>query len=259
VQDHDEHYRPHAYSGVSHLELGADRIRQYKQSWERFVEDARKPNPSVLAVVTGYGTEEYVHSAKIVFQWSDGKIEFERSFHLLDAPWSILTDRIIEEVAWLGKQVKFVRVDRPEIPDHCPCCHRGLSRTLDSNMARKVTSAEWPHQSVATIYVNPDFPSILLSLFLEHECLYQAHLHRCTDALHFVDEKHEERFPIHPRPSVRAQATQVIRAILRTWEPARVLVASGDPDHPDLINDLLLPDCWERRVPGVRGPRKSQT
>jgi hypothetical protein len=31
------------------------------------------------------------------------------------------------------------------------------------------------------------------------------------------------------------------------WKPGKVLIGTGNPDKPDLIDDLELPRCWESR------------
>lgn len=65
VEDHDRHHRPTAYR-INHLDLGAEKIREHKRSWEAFVEETRKPNPKVIATLAAYGTYEYIHSLQLV-------------------------------------------------------------------------------------------------------------------------------------------------------------------------------------------------
>ncbi len=48
VKDHDVYHRPIAYTSPNHLELGAQRIKGFKESWEAFVAEAAKPNPAIL-------------------------------------------------------------------------------------------------------------------------------------------------------------------------------------------------------------------
>ena len=54
---------------VNHLELSPEQIREYKKSWEAFVNEARQPFPKVVATLTAYGTKELVHSLQLVMQW----------------------------------------------------------------------------------------------------------------------------------------------------------------------------------------------
>jgi len=98
VSDHDSHHRPPAYARVNHLELTAQRIARFKHEWESFVEDARNPHPSVLAILSVYGDVDYIHSAKLVFQTKDQKLIFERLYHLHDGTFEEWVERILEEI-----------------------------------------------------------------------------------------------------------------------------------------------------------------
>ena len=51
---------------------------------------------------------------------------------------------------------------------------------------------------------------------------------------------------IRRSPSVRTQATRMVRKFIREWEPGRVFIGTGDPDTPHLIDEFLLPKVWER-------------
>jgi hypothetical protein len=113
VSDHDSHHRPSAYTRINHLELSAQRMTQSKQEWESFVEEARKPNPTFLAVLSAYGDAEYIHSAKLVFQTSDQEVVFERLYHLHDGTFEEWADRILEEVAWLNKRIPLTFINKP--------------------------------------------------------------------------------------------------------------------------------------------------
>jgi len=46
-------------------------------------------------------------------------------------------------------------------------------------------------------------------------------------------------------PCIRAQATKIIQNIISTWEPANILIGTGNQDNPKLIKDFKLPSCWE--------------
>jgi hypothetical protein len=63
--------------------LDEDVLRRLKGSWEAFVAEAKKPNHTVLATLSCYGTEEVIHSLQLVMQWPDERIEYKRSFTYL--------------------------------------------------------------------------------------------------------------------------------------------------------------------------------
>jgi hypothetical protein len=247
VQDHDAHHRPQSYASPKHLELGAERIKELKESWEVFVVEAAKPNPKVLAVINAFGDYSTIHSMKLVFQWQDGSIEFERTYHLLDGPMEKMIDSIFEELHWLGNNIKLMVFDEPLAVEYCPCCQSGYSRTLDKNIATRFTSETWKQDSTCTIFINPRSPSLAISIFLESDLIYSGHLHLCGDYLHYHSDKFDERVPIHHRPSIRTQATKIVKKILKMWEPGKLLIGTGDHDHPHLIDNLELPKVWETR------------
>jgi hypothetical protein len=246
VKDHDVHHRPIAYTSPNHLELGAQRIKEFKESWEAFVAEAAKPNPAILAVVNIYGDYSEIHSARLILQWQSGKVEFERVYHLLSGPVEDWIDSILGEVTWLGKGVKLVVADGPLDVEYCPCCRASLSSTVDENLAKKITAVSWSSDSLCSIYVNPTTPSLAILIFLKQELLYRGHLHLCGDYLHYQCDKYNERVPIRDRPSVRTQATRIVERIINEWEPGRILIGTGDPDNPDLISGLELPEHWEQ-------------
>lgn len=131
VEDHDRHHRPKRYRRrLNHLELGAEGILAHKKSWEAFVADAQRDVPSVKATLACYGTHDLIHSVQLVLQWPDERIEYERSFHLLDGHCDVMTDRVLEEVMAIGKNVKLFLINEPLPVEHCPCCGKGLSRTV---------------------------------------------------------------------------------------------------------------------------------
>lgn len=245
VQDHDAHHRPQAYTSPKHLELGAERIKELKESWEAFVAEAAKPNSKVLAVINAYGDYSNIHSVRLVFQWQDGSIEFERTYHLLDRPMDRLTDSIFEELHWLGNNMKLMVFDEPLDVEYCPCCQSGLSRTLDENIAIKLTSKTWKQDSTCTVFINPTLPSLAISVFLKSDLIYSGHLHLCGDYLHYHSDKFDERVPIRRRLSIRTQATRIVEKILTMWEPGELLIGTGNHDHPHLIDNLELPKVWE--------------
>ena len=155
VRDHDAHHRPEEYrprAAVNHLDLDRDTIASKKAEWEAFVAEAGRPKPAVLATLTAYGTEDSLHSAKLAFQWADvradGRLVFERVYHLLDAPPDKWVDWAMAEMGWLGRGIKLVLLDQPVPVEHCPCCERGLTSTIPAGRARRLTSRTWGSSSV---------------------------------------------------------------------------------------------------------------
>jgi len=107
VEDHDRHHCPYEYeSRPNHLGLDAEEILRLKNSWQAFVVEANRPDPTVIATLSAYGTGELVHSLELVMQWPNEKIEYKRSFHLLDGDLERLTYEVFEELAAIGPKVK---------------------------------------------------------------------------------------------------------------------------------------------------------
>jgi hypothetical protein len=245
VKDHDLHHRPNAYSGVNHVELGAEKIRAFKESWEAFVEEARKPDSDICVVLTTYGSYSEVHSMQAVFQWSDGNIEFERVYHQLDGTAEDCIDRLFNEFEWLGKGIKLIFVDEPQPVEYCTCCNSSLKRFLMENQYKRLFYKSWESESICSVYINPVQPSLAILLSLKDETIYQGHLHLCGNFLHYQCDNFEERFPISRKPSVRTQATKLVQEVIDVWAPGHLLLGTGDQAHPHLIHDLRLPRCWE--------------
>ena len=87
---------------MNHLELSPEEIKKYKTSWETFLIETRKPSPNVIATLAAYGTYEVIHSVQLVMQWSDERIEYKRSYHLLDGNLDQMTDAVMEEIKDFG-------------------------------------------------------------------------------------------------------------------------------------------------------------
>ena len=143
VEDHDHHHRPDKYTKANHLELSREKLLEYKRSWESFVENAQSQNPSVLAVINVFGSFEHVHAAKIIFQWPNQKIEFERTFHLLEGNFEYWTDEMISEVQSIGSNVKLTIIDDPLPVEYCPCCGIDYSNTVKEALVIKSTDPTW--------------------------------------------------------------------------------------------------------------------
>ncbi|WP_025715518.1 HNH endonuclease signature motif containing protein [Paenibacillus sp. 1-18] len=249
VKDHDLHHRPQAYNEPNHLELTEVEIREYKRSWEAFVKEASQKNPKVFAVLNTYGDYDKIHSLRLIFQWDDEKIEFERLFHLLEGPMDLLLDKVLEEIVWVGKEIQLVLVDSPLEIEYCPCCNSSYSNTINSNVTKKLSSTSWKQDSICTIYINPMQPSLEITIFLKDDMIYSGSLHRCkNNTLHFICDNFEESLSILKKTSVRTQVTKLVNKILMDWEPGRIIFGTGDPGKPKIIKDLSLPRCWEKNI-----------
>lgn len=248
VQDHDHHHRPSAYPSVSHLDLSSDQLLRYKQSWEAFVYESKKDNPSVAAIISVFGDCNAIHSAKIIFQWSDERIEFERTYHLLDGDFDFWTNEMIREVQELGKNIKLILINAPLPVEYCECCGKSLSKTLVEGQMLKYTSPEWENQSIVSIFINPINPSLAVSIALKDKHIYSGSLHLCQGIyLHYRCDYYDERVKVRRKPSIRTQATRIVQKVISEWNPAHILIGTGDHDTPTIIDDFTLPIAWESR------------
>jgi len=250
VEDHDHYHRPSQYTkNIRHSELTEEELRQFKISWESFVEEAQKDAPNVLAVINVFGTDENIHSAKILFQWPDERVEFERTFHLLEGDFEYWTDEMLQEVQSIGENVRVSIIDEPLDVEYCSCGGGAFSHTLKEGVVVKHTDPDWAQHSIMSIYVNPEQPSLALTVSTPEKRLYSAGLHLCNRThLHFMSDYFDETTKVKRKPSIRIQATQIVNKVIDAWEPAVVLIGTGDHDHPTIIKDLTLPSVWEDRV-----------
>lgn len=249
VEDHDHHHRPDEYVKARHTELGENQLREYKDSWESFVREAHKESPQVIAVVNVFGDLDRIHAAKIIFQWPNEKIEFERTFHLLEGDFDCWTDEMLNEVQSIGENIKLTMVNEPLPVEYCPCCGTGFSNTVKETLVLKSTDPNWSIHSILSIYINPENPSLAISLGLPDKHLYSGALHLCQGRyLHYSCDYYDERVEIKQRPSVRTQATQLVQKIVSEFEPAHIFIGTGDHDRPNLIDDFELPKVWEKRT-----------
>lgn len=247
VKEHDQHHRPHAYDQSKHLELGQEKIKQLKQEWEQTVEECKSDNPKIIAVLSTYGDYENIHSVRLVIQNSDQKIIYQRDYHLLMGTPDQWADNIIDEVVWLGKNVKLTLIEEPLPIERCYCGSGALSSTLDKNAAIHLTAKDWKQKSVGSIYINPTDPSIAFTLFYGDDNIYTASMHKCNGHLHFMCDNYEERIPIRKKSSIRTQTTEIMQKVIDTWDPGRLFIGTGDPDKPTMVDDFDLPRIWEKR------------
>lgn len=245
VSDHDAHHRPSKYL-IQHTELGSTAIRHHKQEWEAFIREAQLPKPRLLATVSCYGTLEHIHSVKVVYQWTTGTIVFERLYHQHSGNLDDWTTDLVGECARIGKQVPLALINEPLDVELCSCCHKSVGNVIDWGYGLRLAAPNWDKDSLGTIYVNPNRPSLAVRFALQGRDIFGGHLHRCRGTyLHFHCDDYDERRPVKRRTSVRTQATQLIENLLRDWNPRHLLIGTGDPDHPDLITSFQLPRCWE--------------
>ena len=248
VRDHDRHHRPAAYITPSHLELGARRIMERKMSWEAFVAEAKTPNPKVLAVISLYGERDFVHSGKLAMQWADGRIEYEKTYHVLASHAAQWPEEMLKEVTTIGKRIKVVFVDGLLPVTYCECCQSSTSRVLNAARATRLTDPQWNSHSICAVYVNLDEPVVTATFSLKDKLLYSWQIHRCTDTLlHCQDDETAEQVLLRRSPSVRTQVTRIVQKLLRDWAPAQTIFGSGDPANPHFIKGLKLPRLWEER------------
>ena len=245
VKDHDAHHRPQVYTEMNHLELGAENILKYKLEWESFVKEAQKESPKVLAVINIYGTEESIHSMRLIFQTIESRIIFERLYHLLTGSAESWINSAIDEVRWLGSNIPLSIVNKPLPIEYCPCCGKSLANVIDSNVAKRITATNWEQNSICSIYINPSQPSLAIILLYEKEILLTGSLHKCGKCLHFICDNFEEKVPIKKLSGVRTQATRIISKVLDGWHPAQIFIETGDENDPEIINNLNLPRIWE--------------
>jgi hypothetical protein len=100
-----------------------------------------------------------------------------------------------------------------------------------------------------SIYINPDNPSLAISLGLPDKHLYSGTLHLCQGGyLHYSCDYYDERVKIKRKPSVRTQVTQLAQKIVSEFEPAHIFIGTGDHNKPNLIDNFKLPKVWENRA-----------
>lgn len=251
VSDHDAHHRPNAYSTTNHLNLSSDQLLKFKNEWESFVEECQQDHPEVLAVINVFGTEESIVAMKLIFQRTDGKIVFTRTYQLLDGPMSDWIDLALREIARMGKNIKGVVIDKPLSIEYCEGCHGSFDHFINKSMTIKLTKEDWNSESIATIYLNPNQASLAIIMFYKQEAIYTVSMHLCRGDLHIYDgESINETIRYNFFKSRRTQTKKVIKQILKTWNPGTIVIGTGDEDSPTIIPDLDLPIHWECHLPG---------
>lgn len=246
VNEHDAHHRPNKYLCFNHMDLSADGLRKYKKEWENFIQECKKDNPEVLATINAFGTYENIVGMKIIFQWIDGTIVFERSYQQLDGDLNYWTDKAIEEVQRFGNNIKIILFDEPLAIKFCPRDKVSLSRTLDMPAARKFIAEDWKEKSVATVYTNPKQASLAIIIFYKDEEILHIALHRCGNKIKYSDYKGVKSTKARIL-NVRKQVNSYVQQLLEKWDVGMVFYGTGNPDKPRLTNKCELPFCWEIR------------
>lgn len=244
VNEHDAHHRPSKYPSLNHLDLSAEKISAYKIEWENFVQECKKDEPQVLATINAFGTYENIVGMKIIFQWENGKIIFERCYQQLDGDFDYWTDRALEEIMRFGKNIKVVLIDKPLAIEFCPNDNVSLSRTLDAPAAKKIITNDWKEKSIATVYINPKQASLAIIIFYNNDAIYSVHMHRCGNKIKYTDYKGTRSAKIKPL-RVRKQVNAYVLQIIEKWDVGTVFYGTGDPDTPTLIQECKLPIFWE--------------
>lgn len=251
VAHHDVHHNPDSYVRPNHSELSTAALQRFKTSWEAFVAEARKPFPSVLATLSVFGTGTLFHSAKLVMQWKNGQIEYERIYdpHLGDMDY--ITDLLLEEVSSLGKNVKLVLLSEPVSFAYCvhSNSHGSLSNTVNEDFAIRLTDPVWREKSICSIYVNPHTPSLAYLFSIDETVIHEASIHLCQGRfLHVSTGSRDEQIIVQHKPSVRAQVTRLMRKTIKHWEPAHIFIGTGPDADPTALDELVLPVIWEREA-----------
>lgn len=246
VNDHDMHHRPNEYHTSKHLNLSSDELLRYKKSWETFIAECKKEEPKIVATINVFGSIDNIVGMKTVFQWVNRKIEFERVYQLLDAPFEEWIDNAISDIIRLGKNIKIVLIDNPLPIEYCYNCKNSISTIIDENVATMVTSADWKETAISTVYINPNQASLAICIFYTtKEPIYSVSIHKCNGEIHIHDNKKDKFFHFSERKSKRTQVVALIKKILKMWNISHVFIGTGDEDNPTIIDDFRLPICWE--------------
>jgi hypothetical protein len=166
----------------------------------------------------------------------------------LEGDFGYWTDEMIAEVQSIGKNIKLTLINEPLPIEYCPCCGSAYSNTVKEGFVLKATDPNWHTQSLMSIYINPVNPSLAISIGLPEKQIFSAHLHVCQGThLHLTSDYYDERIKVKKIPSVRTQAIRICEKIIADWEPANLLIGTGDHDNPEIIDNFLLPKIWEKR------------
>lgn len=249
VNEHDAQHRPDKYTSSNHVGMPTDRLRAYKTEWEKFVAECKKDEPQVIATINAFGTYENIVGIKLVFQWVDGTIVFERSYQQLDGDVYYWVDKVMEEIMRFGKNIKIAMIDEPLKIEFCPNDKISFSRTVDEAAAKKIIANDWKEKAVATVYTNPKHASLAIIIFYNSEELVCMSIHRCGNKLVYKDYKGVKSARIK-NLRVRKQVKTYVSQLLEIWEVENVFYGTGNPIKPRLTKGCELPFCWEQNGNG---------
>lgn len=244
VNEHDAHHRPKQYPKLNHLDLSSEKLLIYKKEWEEFVKECQKDTPNVLATINAFGTYENIVGMKIIFQYINGKIIFERCYQQLDGNLDYWTDEAINEVLRLGKNIKIALIDKPLPIEFCSADGHALSHIFDEPAAKQIAYDDWNSKSSAAVYINPYQPSLAISIFYEKELIYTVSIHRCKNRIRYIDYKGGKSTKVRVL-QVRKQVEHYIRKVLKSWTPGIIFYGTGESENPTIIKKCKLPLYWE--------------
>lgn len=243
VRDHDAYHRRNVYHRCHYLSEGD--IRQRKIEWEKFIASARSSPPRVAAVLSMIGTKDYIHAIRLAMQDEIGKLCLERDFHFIDVQPTAAIDAVLDEISWLNPNITLYTIHEVTSIDYCTACDKGgsLTTVLSPAVAARELAPEWVEKSAMAVYINPYRPSCAVTLSYDGKAMTMLSIHRCGIYLSVNQESRR----IAPQPSVRSQVSRLIHGFVREWHPGQLLIGTGDPGKPTIIEHLTLPRCWETR------------
>ena len=251
VRDHDAYHRRNVYHRCHYLSEGD--IRQKKIEWENFIARARSNPPRVAAVLSMIGTEDYIHTIRLAMQDEIGKLCLERDFHFVDVRPADAIDAVLDETSWLNPNITLYLTNEVASIDYCTACDKGGSFTtvLSHSMAARELAPDWVEKSTMAVYINPYRPSCACTLSYNGTIAAKLSIHRCGINL----SVNQEMRRIAHQPSIRSQVSRLIHGFVREWHPGKLLIGTGDPGNPAIIDHLTLPRCWETRALVRKSPQ----
>lgn len=172
-----------------------------------------------------------------------GKLCLERDFHFVDVQPVDAIDAVLDEISWLNPNITLYMANEVTSIDYCTACDKGgsLTTVLSPLMAARELAPDWVEKSAMAVYLNPYKPSCAAALSYNGTVATELSIHRCDIYL----SVNQEMRRIAHWPSVRSQVSRLIHGFVHEWHPAQLLIGTGDPGKPVIIEHLTLPRCWE--------------
>jgi hypothetical protein len=185
-------------------------------------------------------------------QDESGRIGFQEDFHFLDVSMSDAIDEVLERTAWLNREIALYLTDGPASIEYCFCKNSLTNALLPIFIARELAS-DWPRSSLVKLFIFSDRPRCDMLLSYEGwEPAIEWFFQRCGNSFSLRQICHGATDPVTTKerritrqPSVRSQATDIIKSIVEYWQPGQCLIGTGDPNEPTIIEELILPESWE--------------